>query len=108
MRFLLNENISNAVARALRESGYEAVMVRDYLGKGVSDAAILKKAVEEGWIVVTCDTDFGDLVFNQGKPHVGVVLLRLKEQRPENQVKVLEKALQNGSIQVGKFISLKD
>ena len=108
MKFLLNENVSKAVSFALAQMGYEAVMSRDYLGKGITDREMLDKAVKEGWIIITCDTDFGYLVYKQGLDRVGVVLLRLKDQRPENQVKVVKSALEKCVVEKGKFISLKD
>lgn len=108
LKFLLNENVSEAVSFALARLGYEAVMSRDYLGKGVTDREILDRAVKEEWIVITCDTDFGYMVHKQGMDHVGVVLLRLKDQRPANQVKAVEKALKKSLIEKGKFVSLKD
>ncbi len=108
MRFLLNENVSEAVLQTLTRLGYKAVMSRDYVGKGATDREILDKAIEEEWIIITCDNDFGYLIYKQGMEHVGVVLLRLKDQRPSNQARVIEKALRDGLIEKGKFIALKD
>jgi predicted nuclease of predicted toxin-antitoxin system len=108
MKFLLNENVSRAVAAALREAGHEAEMAREVLGEGVPDADILERAVREGQVVVTFDTDFGRLVYEQGKPHLGVALLRLKDQRPEKQVRVLLKAIEDGKVRSGTFAVLRD
>ena len=46
-------------------------------GSGRSDDAVLRLALEEERILLTEDTDFGELVVRLGKPTLGVVLLRL-------------------------------
>lgn len=50
-------------------------------------------AVSEGRIVVTNDKDFGEMVFRSGRAHRGVVLLRLRDERAENKVRMMKVAL---------------
>lgn len=57
------------------------------------DEQILQCAVSEGRIVVTNDKDFGEMVFRSGQAHRGVVLLRLRDERAENKVKVVKAVL---------------
>ncbi|MGB9886499.1 MAG: DUF5615 family PIN-like protein [Moorellales bacterium] len=88
--------------------GHEAEMARDVLGPGATDTSILEKAVREGSIIITADHHFGDLVFKGGKHHVGVVLLRLKDQRAANQVRKILEALQTGQVKSGVFVTIRD
>lgn len=41
--------------------------------------------------------DFGELVFRLGKPHKGVILLRLEDERSENKITVLQRVLDSFS-----------
>ena len=45
-------------------------------------------------MVITMDKDFGELVYNSGLPHAGVLLLRLEEAASDEKVKVIEKILE--------------
>ena len=45
------------------------------LGVDPGDQALLSRAATEGRILVTIDTDFGELVYVQEAPHVGLVRL---------------------------------
>ena len=77
MRILANENIPGPVVRELRNLGHDVVWARETL-KGEPDRALLSLAQSEGRLVVTCDTDFGELAFHAGLPATcGVVLLRI-------------------------------
>ena len=49
---------------------------------GIPDEEVLRRSVEEDRILITRDKDFGELVFKEQQPHVGIVLLRLTEDDP--------------------------
>lgn len=107
MKFLLDENVSKELAEALRRLGHEALMIREVLGPGSTNGVIIDEAVKGGYIVITCDTHFGDLVYKCGKEHAGVVSLRLKNQRAANQVKKVLEALNEGQIKPGAFVAVR-
>ena len=44
-------------------------------GPDPGDAAVLRWAASEGRVLITIDTDFGALIFQQGQAHSGVVRL---------------------------------
>ena len=56
---------------------------------------------QEDRILITCDKDFGDLVFRELRSHVGVVLLRLKDYRPKTIIHVLGKFLNEHAERIG-------
>jgi len=60
----------------LREAGHEVLYIAE-MDPGISDQVVLEKAQGIGVLLVTCDKDFGELVFRQGLYAKGVVLLRL-------------------------------
>lgn len=79
MRLLIDANISARIVAPLRKKGHDVVSVLEY-DPNASDDAILARAVREGRTVITYDKDFGELVFREGKPHCGVILLRTQEE----------------------------
>lgn len=76
MKLFIDENVSRRIAERLARGGHTVVHGQDVaLGKPDTDVLALAHAL--GAIVVTEDTDFGDLVMRQGLPSAGVILLRL-------------------------------
>ena len=61
--------------------------------RGIDNGNLMKTANEGKYIVITNDKDFGELIFRMNKPHKGIVLLRLEDERPKNKIAVLEKLL---------------
>ncbi|MBI2887703.1 MAG: DUF5615 family PIN-like protein [Chloroflexi bacterium] len=77
MRFLLDESAEFRIAALLREAGHDVTAsARDY-PQALADHEVLAIAQREGRILITNDSDFGELIFRQNLPHAGVILLRL-------------------------------
>ena len=94
MRFLVDECTGPAVARWLRENGYEVFSVYEQ-GRGMKDDEIVEKANAENWVLVTNDKDFGDKIFRDQKKHKGIILLRLDNERATNKINVIRRLLEN-------------
>lgn len=92
MRFLVDENTGVVVARWLRERNHEVFSVYEE-ARGTDDDTILQKAIDESWILITCDKDFGEKVYRERKLHRGVVLLRLDDERNANKINALQRLL---------------
>ena len=108
MRFLVDECAGPAVAEWLREQGHEVFSVFDE-AKGISDEDILTKAAAEGWILVTIDKDFGEMIFRERRPHCGVVFMRLSDERAANKIIVIEHLLKNYSDRLGdQFVTVTE
>ena len=73
MRFLVDECTGPAVATWLRDRNHEVFSVFED-ARGIDDDAIIQKAVEDNWILITNDKDFGDKVYRNGRLHRGVIL----------------------------------
>ncbi|MBI3781955.1 MAG: DUF5615 family PIN-like protein [Deltaproteobacteria bacterium] len=71
---LVDRCAGHRLARWLREQGHDVEETRDR-GIDPGDVTILQWAVTENRIVVTIDTDFGELVFLRGAAHCGMVRL---------------------------------
>ena len=83
-KFLADENIAPRVIEALRKSGFDVVSIYEEKLLGVTDEKLLKLAQKEKRIILTHDKDFGNLIHRPYQTHGGVILLRLRNQSPQN------------------------
>ena len=66
--------LGRLLADWLRQQGHDVVESRE-LGPDPGDRVLLEWAAEDARILVTIDTDFGELIFVEQLPHVGLVRL---------------------------------
>lgn len=74
MRFLIDRCAGKVLADWLRAEGHYVVESRER-GPDPGDAVLLQWANDESRILITIDTDFGQLVFLEKAPHCGLVRL---------------------------------
>lgn len=74
MRFLVDECTGPTVAEWLRNQKHEVFSVFEE-ARGMDDDDIILKALEENWILITNDKDFGEKVYRDGRLHRGIILL---------------------------------
>ncbi|MDQ7826227.1 MAG: DUF5615 family PIN-like protein [Candidatus Eremiobacteraeota bacterium] len=101
MRFIIDENTGPGVARWLLQKGHTAFSVYKE-ARGIDDEEVLKRACEDNYIIITCDKDFGSLIYRERREHRGVILLRLKDDRTQCKIDVLEKLLLHYGCQLDK------
>lgn len=89
MRFLIDECLSTLVVDLLRAEGHDAVHVgeRDLLGH--RDEDVLTCAVTEDRVLVSADTDFGELLARSGDAVPSIVLFRRVGRLPRDRVATL-------------------
>ena len=84
----MDECAGPVVAERLRMLEHDVISIHpDY--RGMDDRDILRWANADNRILVTSDKDFGELVFREGEPHKGVILLRMSDQTPVNKIEIL-------------------
>ena len=74
MRFLIDRCAGSLIAKWLRTQGHDVVESRER-GSDPGDSVLLEWAAQESRILITIDTDFGQLVFLEGFQHSGLVRL---------------------------------
>jgi predicted nuclease of predicted toxin-antitoxin system len=90
MKFLLDSNLSHRVAQLLRDAGIEAAHVRDHNLQHATDFMILEFTRQHAFVLVSEDTDFGELLARQRTATPSFVLLRTYEpMTPDEQAAVL-------------------
>jgi predicted nuclease of predicted toxin-antitoxin system len=104
MKFIVDECTGTNAAEWLKMQGFEVLSVFDDW-RGASDVEILQKSVDEDFIIVTNDKDFGELIFRQKLPHKGVIFLHPKPNNFKQRIILLENlfSYMQESL-VGKFI----
>lgn len=108
LRFLVDLGVGKKVEDWLKSQGHEVACVRD-LDPRMSDAEILKIAAAEHRMVITMDTDFGELVYNSGLPHAGVLLLRLEDAGSDEKVAAVAGILREHADKISdRFCVYKD
>jgi len=66
VKFLLDECISTRLAPLLADAGHDVIHVSDRDLAGQVDDHVLTAARDEGRVLVSADTDFGELLAKQG------------------------------------------
>jgi len=105
MRFLVDECTGPAVAQWLVLQNHDVVSVFDEM-RGADDREVIRIANEQNRILITNDKDFGELVFREKKPHKGVILLRLRDERAANKIDVLEHLLEKYENSLSRHFSV--
>ena len=90
MRFLVDRCAGRRLAEWLREDGHDVVASLE-LGPDPGDRALLHRAAEDDRILVTIDTDFGELIFGQEAAHAGLV--RLPDVPAERRIALMSELL---------------
>jgi len=80
--FVVDENMSNLVARALRRAGHDAIHIRQAGLKGASDARVLEFAKSMTATLITQDLGFGDLDKYPLGSHYGIILMKIQDNEP--------------------------
>ncbi|MGH6785716.1 MAG: DUF5615 family PIN-like protein [Novosphingobium sp.] len=100
MKLLCDANLGSRVANALIAAGYDTVRSIDRLGQSAPDEDVLDLAVREGRILLTCDSDFGELVFLDGmSAPPGILYVRFEPQTVEEIIPRILVALESGRIE---------
>jgi predicted nuclease of predicted toxin-antitoxin system len=106
MRFLIDRCAGRRLADWLRSKGHDVVESRDR-GPDPGDRILLQWAAEEGRVLVTIDTDFGELVFVGGMPHCGLV--RLPDVIAETRIALMQQVLERHGeeLQTGAIVTVR-
>jgi len=96
MRFIVDENTGPDVANWLKKQGHEVFSVYEQ-ARGLDDDSIIQKAYNENYLLITNDKDFGEKVFREKQKHKGIILLRLKDERPAAKIETIKILLENHS-----------
>ncbi|HEX6506161.1 MAG TPA: DUF5615 family PIN-like protein [Chloroflexota bacterium] len=90
--FLLDANLSPQAAAFLREThGIDVVHQRDVLPGSPTDLEIVALAKKHHRVIITFDTDFGEIHHFRERGEVGIIQLQLRNQTVEAGNRVLSR-----------------
>lgn len=79
MKFLLDANLSPRLADLLNKQGIESTHVRDHSLQRADDDSIFDFAADGDYVLVSEDTDFGEILAVRNASRPSVILLRSGE-----------------------------
>ena len=96
--FLANENFPAPSILLLRNNNYSVLSIQDAF-PGISDVEVLRIAIENNYIILTFDKDYGELIFRYKITNPpAVIFFREKGQSPLFAGEILVNTLRTGSI----------
>ncbi|MFN0200605.1 MAG: DUF5615 family PIN-like protein [Bacteroidia bacterium] len=109
MKLLLaDENFPHPSTLYLKEQGFDIVSVIENEA-GIEDIEVIEWAIREDRIILTFDSDFGELIFKQKyRPPAGVIFFRWEHYQPDAPGKFLLNLLLDDSFLFGFTMTLID
>ncbi len=104
MHWLADEDIPKDVVTFLRSLKHDVCWISTE-SPGIQDTEVLDKSYKEKRVLLTNDTDFGNLIFREKYSSSGVILFRLKNENVEVYIQILEQIILKHSTDLkGLFI----
>lgn len=94
MKLVADEGVDKPIVDALKAAGFDVRYFAE-TGSGTSDKEVLAAANEAQTLLLTCDKDFGELVFRQRLVNAGVVLVRLDGLAAASKANIVSEAIKN-------------
>lgn len=110
MQLLLDMGISRDLVPVLSSLGFPSIHLHDEKLDRLPDPQILEKARVENRVLITHDLDFAELTAASGERLPSVVLLQLRNMRPESVLLHLQKVLSQcgTALEAGAFVSVTE
>lgn len=87
--FLANENISRTTVDILRKEGHDVRWISESF-PSIKDEVVLSLARLENRIIITFDSDYGELIYGRKmKAPLGVIYLRLNSNDPAEPARLI-------------------
>ena len=93
MKFIADVNVEKSIVDCLRDMGCDVKWIPEY-NPAISDSQLLKTANKEKRILITNDKDFGELIFRQNQITTGVILFRIRGQKPSLKIHHIKSLVQ--------------
>lgn len=103
MKLIADEGVDFPIVAALRAASFEVTYFAE-LAPGTEDSAILAHAQSAQSLLLSCDKDFGELVFRNRLVTAGVVLIRLQGLSAQLKARLVTEAIKShGTEMLGAF-----
>ena len=107
MKFLLDQSAEARIGAFLVSIGHDSTRVGKDHPPGLPDDQVLAIAVAENRILLTNDSDFGELIFKHHHPHTGVIYFRFPLDSTANQkIVALEQLLATRTSDLDAYLTV--
>jgi len=108
MLFLANENFPKASVDHLKGLGLDVTSIGvDF--SGITDEEVIAIAIQEDRIILTYDSDYGELIFKFGHaPQAGVIYFRDFPRLPSEAGYIIEQMLKSGDFNFTRTMTVVD
>ena len=108
MKLLANENFPLKSFKILLKKNYDIKHIGlDW--PSITDEEVMQLAMKEDRVIITFDSDYGELVYKYGYKPSGVIYLRWREFSPEFPADYLHEIFEAGQIRfIGLFTVIDD
>jgi predicted nuclease of predicted toxin-antitoxin system len=93
MRFKIDENLHQDVAKLLIEAGHDAHTVKEEGLRGVDDVGLARHCIHEQRVLVTLDLDFADIRSFPPAGHTGLIVVRVADQSRRHVLSTMARAV---------------
>lgn len=107
MLLLADENVPLKSFKLLKEKGYGIIHI-GIENPSVKDHDVINISIEQDRIIITFDSDFGELVFKIGYKPKGVIYFRWKTFLPEEPGEYLAKLIVSQTVQLKGYFTVID
>ena len=105
--FLADENFPRSSYEYLLELGYDIKSIQ-LNHHGISDEEVIEIGIKEGRLIITFDSDFGELVFRKGYLPKGIIYFRLKTFRPKEPGQYVMNLINDPNIELDGYFTVVD
>ena len=93
MKFLFDQSADFRLIPHLRQLGHDVQVISRNYPPGLPDEDVLEIARKERRVLIVADRDFGELIFQQGLAHAGVIFFRLPGAKLQTKIDQLNTVL---------------
>ena len=106
MKFLFDQSADFRLIPHLPNLGHDVHVISRNYTHGLPDEDVLKIARKEQRILIVADRDFGELIFQQGLVHAGVIFFRMPGAPLHTKINQLNTVLKDyaDELKLGEFL----
>lgn len=103
LKFLLDANLSRETADFLTSLGYDAKTVAHFRLESAEDSKVAERAIRDERILITLDSDFGEIFYFSAREKFWVIVLKLKDQTVDSVNRTLAWLLRGRMLETKEF-----
>ena len=110
MKFLLDQGLPRSAVFELQKLGIDSIHVGDIGMAASTDSEILQKALDDGFTIVTLDSDFHTLLATNNSHKPSLIRIRIEGLRSKELTEIIDTVLESAQDEIvnGAAVSVDD